>query len=140
MLKKALIDAGPLVAFLSKDDAWHNWSASQFERFPQFSTCEAVLAEACARLAYYEQDQSKVVDLVSSGAVRVEFRLDQVADRVSYLMKKYRDRSMDFADACLVAMTERFSNSVVVTLDTNAFAIYRRYEREVVPFVSPQKR
>ena len=46
---------------------------------------------------------------------------------------------MDFADACLVTMTERVSNSVVVTLDGADFSIYRRHEREVVPYISPRK-
>ena len=139
MPKRVLLDAGPLVAFLSKEDEWHGWAVEQFERFAQFTTCEAVVSEACARLAYYGADQSMVVDLVRAGALVADFDLNQAADRVSRLMKKYRDQPMDFADACLVTMSERISDSVVVTLDINDFSIYRRHEREIVPCISPER-
>jgi predicted nucleic acid-binding protein len=52
-------------------------------------------------------------------------------------MKKYNNRPMDLADACLVAMSEQFSDCVVVTLDEEDFRVYRRHERQVIPFISP---
>jgi predicted nucleic acid-binding protein len=139
MPKKVLIDAGPLIAFLRAAERHHAWAVEQFRRFSVFSTCGAVLAEACARLAFYGEDQSAVVDLVVDGALVIEFDLSAGADRVSQLMKKYADRPMDFADACLVAMTEQVSDCLVVTLDHNDFSVYRRHEREVVPFTSPRR-
>jgi len=135
-----LLDAGPLVAFLNRDDEWHNWAVAQFKRFPQFITCEAVLAEACARLAYYRREQSKVIELILNSAVVVDFEIEQSADRILRLMKKYADQPMDFADACLVAMSERTSDSVVVTLDETDFSVYRRHEREIVPLITPKQR
>jgi len=45
---------------------------------------------------------------------------------------------MDLADACLVAMSERVSDCLVVTLDRSDFSVYRRHERQVVPFISPE--
>jgi hypothetical protein len=69
MPRKVIIDAGPLVAFLREaEGAHHTFAVAQFKRFPAFSTCEAVLAEACARLNYYGEDQSGVIDLVLAGA------------------------------------------------------------------------
>ena len=44
---------------------------------------------------------------------------------------------MDFADACLVAMTEEFSDPMLYTLDDN-FRFYRRHRRDVIPFMSPK--
>jgi predicted nucleic acid-binding protein len=116
------------------------WAAKQFRRFSQFTTCEAVLAEACARLAYYDGDQSLVVDLLLTGALAVDFTAAQAAERLSRLMKKYADLPMDLADACLVVMTEQVPDSLVVTLDAKDFAIYRRHEREVIPHLSPPNR
>jgi predicted nucleic acid-binding protein len=52
-------------------------------------------------------------------------------------MQKYGDQPMDFADACLVVMAEQLPDSVIVTLDATDFSVYRRHEREVVPYVSP---
>ena len=53
MPKSVLLDAGPLVAYLREEETEHVLAVEQFRRFAQFSTCDAVLAEACARLAYY---------------------------------------------------------------------------------------
>ncbi len=140
MPRRVLIDAGPVVAFLREaEGAHHDWAVAQFKRFPAFSTCEAVVAEACARLAYQGEDQSKVVDLVVAGALIVDFDINRSAERVARLMKKYADRRMGLADACLVAMSEQSSDCLVVTLDHDDFAVYRRHEREVVPFVSPKR-
>jgi len=111
---------------------------SEFKRFAQFSTCDAVLAEACARLAYYREDPVRVVDLVREADLTVEFRVKPNADRIVRLMRKYRDRPMDFADACIVAMSEQVSDCLVLTLDYEDFSIYRRHEREVIPFLSPR--
>jgi predicted nucleic acid-binding protein len=140
MPRKVIIDAGPIVAFLRARDRYHPWATEQFKRFSRFTTCEAALSEACARLAYCGDDQSLVVDLMLAGALVVDFTASQAAERLSRLMKKYADQPMDFADACLVAMTEQVADSVVVTLDARDFAVYRRHEREVVPHISPPNR
>jgi uncharacterized protein len=139
MPQSVLIDAGPIVAFLRDQDEYHDWSVGQFQRFPSFTTCDAVLAEACARMEYYgRNDQSRVVELLLSGALRIEFDSNQSADRVLRLMRKYADLPMDFADACLVVMSERVKNCTVVTLDRRDFSVYRRREREAIPFISPR--
>ncbi len=140
MAKSVLLDAGPLVAFLNKEDEWHAWSVEQFKRFTHFTTCEPVLAEACARLAYYRQEQKRAIDLVTSGSILISFELNKRADRVARLLKKYSDRPMDLADACLVCMAEEVSDCVVVTLDASNFSVYRRHEREVVPCIVPPRR
>jgi uncharacterized protein len=140
MPKKVLIDAGPLVAYLREAEGKHHlWAVEQFKRFSEFSTCEAVLAEACARLSYCGEDQSRVVDLLVDGALAADFDANGSAERVSRLMKKYADQPMDFADACLVAMSERVSDCLIVTLDHQDFTVYRRHEREVIPFISPRR-
>lgn len=139
MPRSVLIDAGPIVAYLRRDDEFHGWAAAQFDQFPEFITCDAVLAEACARLNYFGLDQSWVIDLLATKVFRVDFDSNREADRVARLMKKYADFEMDFADACLVAMTEKVADSLVVTLDAKDFSVYRRHERQVVPFVSPLK-
>ena len=47
MAKSALVDAGFLVALLSRRDADHGWAAAQAPRLPPpWATCEAVLSAA----------------------------------------------------------------------------------------------
>src|SRR5438105_4327844 len=140
MPRRVLVDAGRIVAFLGAEDQFHAWAVEQFKRFPQFLTCEAVLAESCARLAYYGNDQSAVVDLMRCGSLKLDFSAAEFGDRLSKLMKKYRNRPMDLADACLVVMSEQTADCVVVTLDAVDFSVYRRNDREVVPHISPRDR
>jgi predicted nucleic acid-binding protein len=47
------------------------------------------------------------------------------APRLRELMEKYRDLSMDLADAALVRVAERESLSEIFTLDRRHFSIYR---------------
>jgi len=137
MPQSVLLDAGPPVAALRAEEINHAWAVSQSQRFSHFVTCEAVLAEACARLNYYGEDQTRVVALVTKGAVVVDFDFNRSAHRIERLMKKYADQPMDLADACLVAMSEKSSDCLVLTLDATDFKVYRRHDRQLIPFLSP---
>ena len=138
MIRKPIVDAGPIVAYLDRNDSHHDWARSQFEQFNCFETCDAVLADACARLAYGRIDQVRAVKLVTEGVLKLTFDLPSNISRVEWFMEKYADTPMDLADACLVIMTEKEKNSLVVTLDHNDFSTYRRNGRDVVPFISPK--
>ncbi len=137
MPRSVLLDAGPLVAYLCESEHHHVWAREQFRRFKTFSTCEAVLAEACARLAYFQEEPERVLELVVEADLQVNFQVKPSADRIFRLMEKYADQPMDFADACIVVMTEQVKDCLLVTLDRKDFAVYRRHDREFIPFVSP---
>jgi predicted nucleic acid-binding protein len=55
------------------------------------------------------------------------------------LLKKYGDREMDLADACIVRMTELMRDCHVVTLDRSDFNVYRRNGRELISLIAPPK-
>ncbi len=134
---KNLIDAGPIIALLDRKDEHHDWAVEQFSRFDAFETCEAALSEACARLAYAGFDQTAVIRLVDEGVLKLTFDTAYNIGRILALMEKYRDLPMDFADACLVTMSEEEKESLVVTLDKKDFSVYRRYGRQAVPILAP---
>ena len=52
------------------------------------------------------------------------------------LMRRYRDRPMSLADACLVRLSELHSGGVVLTFDGD-FRIYRRHGNKVIPVLMP---
>jgi uncharacterized protein len=140
MARSVLLDAGPLVAYLIKEDEYHSWAIGQFGRFARFYTCEAVLAEACARLSYYDKTPAIVMELVAkaeASVILVNFQIKSRAERIARLMRKYADQPMDLADACLVVMSEQAEDSLVLTTDRTDFTVYRRHDREPIPFVSP---
>lgn len=136
MTKAVLLDAGPWVAYLRRADQHHVWAREQFSAREAFLSCEAVLAEVCARLQYCGNDPLAALEFVKAGVVTLNFDLQTHLVAVQNLMRKYRDQPMDLADACLVRMAEIEPRSLVVTTDAD-FRVYRRNGREVVPHVLP---
>lgn len=136
MIEAVLLDAAPWVAYLRRADQHHAWAREQFLARAAFVSCEAVLAEVCARLQYCGNDPVAALEFVTSGVVTLDFDLQANLVPVRNLMRKYCDQPMDLADASLVRMTELAPRTLVVTTDTD-FKVYRRNGREVVPHVLP---
>lgn len=132
-----LLDTGPWVALLSKDDKHHVWAKQQFSSFPgPFVTCEAVATETCFLLARAKLDASKALMLVERGVIRIGMTLTDELTSVTALFKRYDNLPASLADACLVRMSELYEPSQVLTLDSD-FHIYRRHGRKVVPVICP---
>ena len=137
-MSRLILDTGPLVALLCRNDAWHEWAKQQFARFSgPFLTCEAVIAEATFLLARAGFDPSKVLMLMERGVVQIGMSLIQEGHAVRALFQQYGNVPASLADACLIRMSECFSLSHVITLD-NDFNIYRRNGREAIPLISPR--
>jgi predicted nucleic acid-binding protein len=135
MAGRPIVDAGFLVALLSRRDAHHGWAVAQAERFlPPWSTCEAALSEAFHLL---EAGGASLAALLRRRAVVSAFDLNAHLEAVLKLRDRYADVPMSLADACLVRMTETLADPVVVTTDTD-FRIYRRHTRQAVPSVLPR--
>ncbi|MDO8543205.1 MAG: PIN domain-containing protein [Opitutaceae bacterium] len=133
-----LLDAGPLVAFLAAGIEHHGWVCEQWKRLhPPLLTCEPVLTEAAFLLKREGQETDPIFELLERGVLRVGLELeDQLAD-LRALMRRYRDRPMSLADACLVRLAELHSNGVVFTFDGD-FRIYRRHGNKVIPVLMPE--
>ena len=135
MAGRAVVDAGFLVALLSRRDANHRWAVDQAQRFPPpWSTCEAVLSEAFHLLE--ARGEPGLAALLRRRAVVSAFNLNADLERLLKLMEKYADVPMSLADACLVRMTEIVTDPVLLTTDTD-FRIYRRLGRKTIPCVTP---
>ncbi len=135
MAAGALVDAGFLIALLSRRDRHHRWAAAQSPHLVRpWKTCEAALSEAFHLLG--AQGRPSLAALLSRRAVVPAFDLGKEVERVLKLMRKYADVPMSLADACLVRMSEILPDAVIVTPDAD-FRIYRRHERQVVPCLTP---
>jgi predicted nucleic acid-binding protein len=131
---KVILDTGPLVAFLNRDDAHHEWATENLRRLPgPLWTCEPVLTEA----SHLSRRGETVLEMLLEGAFRVGLELETQSDAILKLLNRYSGQ-MDLADACVVRMTEIFRDSQVFTLDRTDFAIYRRNGRDVIPVIVPQ--
>jgi len=75
-MEAVIADTGPLVAFLRRDDADHEWSADRFrELHSPLVTCEAVLSEALFLLNRSPGGVRRLRDLVDRGLVVPAFNL-----------------------------------------------------------------
>lgn len=135
MARSVLVDAGFIVALLSKRDTHHQWAASQAANFPPpWSSCEAAVSEAYHLLGAHA---TAVSALLRRRAIVLRFQFAEQLDPTTRLIEKYSNLPMSLADACLVRMTELFADSVILTTDQD-FRIYRRHGRQVVPCVTPK--
>ena len=136
MAGSVLVDAGFIVALLSRRDTHHQWAVAQApELAPPWITCEAALSEAFHLLG--ARGAPALRTLLRRRSLRVAFDLAEHVEPVLRLMQKYADVPMSLADACLVRMTEALADPVILTTDAD-FRIYRRHSRHVVPCVTPR--
>ena len=135
MARNVLVDAGFLVALLSRHDSHHPWAVMQAPRHAlPWRTCEAVLSEAFHLLG--ARGTPGLSAILRRRALLVAFSLDNDVEPVLKLLQKYSDVPMSLADACLVRMTETLPDPVILTTDSD-FRIYRRHSRQVVPCMMP---
>jgi predicted nucleic acid-binding protein len=131
---KNILDAGPLIAALNRDDHYHQWACETLARLgPPFYSCSEALAEAAAMTG----NPTAVVEMIQAGEIIPAFNLADQSAGVLKLLRKYADREMDLADACIVRMTELMRDSQVVTVDRADFTVYRRNGRDLIPVIVP---
>lgn len=136
MARSVLVDAGFLVALLSRRDTYHEWAVTQAAGFPPpWSTCEAVLSEAYHLLG--ERGVPSLGAVLRRRALIAAFKVTENVEPVTKLMEKYSDVPMSLADACLVRMTESLADPVILTTDED-FRVYRRHSRQMIPCVMPE--
>lgn len=120
-----LLDSGAIVALLDRSERHHDQCAKAIAevRVPLI-TCEAVIAESCYLLRALKGAPDTVLENVGAGIFQIPFALSDSAPEIVRIYRKYRDRQIDLADACLVELANRFETSQILTLDRD-FRIYR---------------
>jgi predicted nucleic acid-binding protein len=119
-------DTGALLAYLDRSDRWHERCRAAFSglRLP-LATSLAVLAELFHLVGDDPREVEAAWGFVRSGALSVLPISDAELADLEALMRQYRDRPMDLADATLVHLARRESVSTVFTIDHDDFETYR---------------
>jgi len=134
---KGIADTGFIVAFSNRGDRYHGWAVDVAQRITEpLLTCEAVLAEA----AFHLKSSSHVLGLVQDKLLRLSFDARVHLESLAILAERYQDRQPDFADLCLIRMSELYPHHVVITVDHDDFRVYRRNKREMIPLLCPPVR
>ncbi len=138
MRRQVLLDTGPVVAFLKRQDRFHSWITQEWATIePPLLTCEAVISEACFLLRNVYGGKQAVISLVNSGVVQIPFRLNEEPGLINELLTRYQSVPMSLADACLVRMAEQYAESMLLTLDSD-FRIYRKNRNQIIPVIMPK--
>ena len=131
---KGIADTGFLVAFANRTDRHHEWAAGLAARVTEpILTCEAVLAES----AFHLRSMPLVLTMVREGLVELAFSASDHLIQLGELAERYADRQPDFADICLIRMSELYPRHPVITVDRGDFRVYRRNKREAIPLICP---
>jgi uncharacterized protein len=134
---RVLLDTGPLVSYLNRNDRHHDWAVECWSAlFDPLWTCEAVLSEAIVLLQSERIGAEPILRLLERRIVRLDFVMDDHRSDVFRLLRQHADRPMSLADACLVRMAERAQPCQVFTTDKD-FLVYRRKGRQVIPLLAP---
>jgi predicted nucleic acid-binding protein len=137
MKRRVIVDTGPIVAFVNGRDKYHHWAILQWADIePPLLTCEPVLSEVCFLLRHLDGGQKALLELLNRRILHIPFGLVEYINPIGRLLQKYPDVPMSLADACLVRMSELYSDSPLLTSDPD-FKIYRKNKRQVTQTLSP---
>lgn len=130
---KPIADTGLLVGYLDLSDQYHGWAVECFENLrTALTTCEAVIAE----VEYLVPGSGPLLmEMVRRGTLQVVPLLPKEAEVIGMALKRYG--KMQFADACLVRLSELLPDSMVYTTDKRDFSVYRRHRNQVIKYISP---
>lgn len=124
-MKPVLLDTGVIVALLDRSERRHEACAEAVRELEApLITCEAVITESCYLLRNFAGAAEAVIDNVAAGIFQIPFQLSREAASVKQVLRKYRDRQIDLADACLIRLADEFGTADILTLDRD-FAVYR---------------
>jgi predicted nucleic acid-binding protein len=133
-----LVDTGPLVAVFNRGDAWHSWAAQTFAAIDEsFWTSEAVVTKTGWNLGENSPAARELRTAVADGVINVLVAVTDGAERWEQLMAKYP--RMDGGDGSLVLLSGRFPKARILTVDFRDFPVYRRFGREPLPWLMPER-
>jgi predicted nucleic acid-binding protein len=124
-VKPVLLDTSVIVALLDRSEKFHPTCSEAVRSLEApLVTCEAVIDESCYLLRNLSGAPEAVIENVAAGIFQIPFQLSREALGAKQVLRKYRDRRIDLADACLIRLADEFETADILTLDKD-FEIYR---------------
>jgi predicted nucleic acid-binding protein len=125
--KLAIGDTGFVVALLNQSDQKHSDAVAIYEKQQQILLPQTVLTE----VAYLVGRSSGMITVSAflRGLSESRFRLIALNEtdlmRVAEILDEYLDSRIDFVDATVMAIAERFDSATILTLDQRDFRLFR---------------
>ena len=125
--RTVIADTGFIVALLNQSDVRHQDVAPIYQQHPSILFPQTVLAEV-AYLLGRDAGISTVIAFLK-GLPKSRFRVIALTDtdlnRIAEILTKYADSRIDFVDASVMAVAERFGIPTILTLDQRDFRLFR---------------
>lgn len=129
-MKRVLVDTGPLVAILSREDEYHLACVNALRDMPgPLLSCWPVITEAAWLLRKSPRAVQQLLRSIDGGFLELLPLAGSEAEAIAALMKRYEDIRPQFADVALVYLAIREKIDAIFTLDRRDFSIYRSGRR-----------
>ena len=124
----SIVDTGFLVGLLDGSDPYHEWCLSVAPEVKgPWLTAEACIVEAVHCLQGKALPaRSRLFDWMDRALLVSQHSLPERRGIVFAEMNRYRGRNVDFADACLVSLSDEYPRMPLVTTDARDFSVYLR--------------
>lgn len=122
-----IADTGFVVALLNRSDVMHSLVTNIYAQQQQILVPQTVLAE----VAYLVGRNAGVATVAAflKGLSASRFCLAALTDedvmRVAEILEEYADSRIDFVDASVMAVAERYGTTKILTLDRRDFMLFR---------------
>jgi predicted nucleic acid-binding protein len=125
-MRRILVDTGPLVAILSREDAHHRTCVAALREMtgPLFS-CWPVITEAAWLLRRSPRAIQQLLGSMNSGFLELLTVAGTETKAIAAVMKRYESIRPQLADATLVYLASRERIDAIFTLDRRDFSVYR---------------
>jgi uncharacterized protein len=129
-MKRILVDTGPLVAILSREDEYHAACVSALrEMSGPLLSCWPVITEAAWLLRKSPRAVQQLLRSIDGGFLELLPLAGAEAEAIAVLMKRCEDIHPQLADIVLVYLANREKIDTIFTLDQRDFSIYRSGRR-----------
>ncbi len=125
-MRRVLVDTGPLVAIMARNDQHHRTCVEILHdlRGPLFS-CWPVITEAAWLLRGHAGAVAQLLESIAAGFLELLPMQSTEAAAIGKLMEKYRNIRPQLADAALVYLADRDGFDTIFTLDRRDFSVYQ---------------
>jgi len=125
-MRRVLVDAGPIVAILSRRDQFHRVCVEALRDLPgPLFTCWPVITEAAWLLRRDGNAVPQLLDSIDTGFLELLPLASTDTKPIVSILKKYHDVRVQLADATLAHLAGRDGLDIIFALDQRDFSVFR---------------
>lgn len=126
-MTRVLVDTGPLVAVLARDDQYHALCVELLRTLqPPLVTCWPVITEAAYLLRRSPEGIASLLRMLERELLMLAPLDASAVPWFNGFFQQYRDLNPQLADAALLYLAEQLHIDTVFTLDHRHFRAFRR--------------